>query len=71
MKNRTTETPQLSLWAWRIVVNEFEEKLSDLMRSHNYYESKEDEKNVKEIESKIRETEMVINELYGYNPEEE
>lgn len=70
MKNKITETPQLSLWAWRIVVNHFDEKLSDLRRSHTYYENKEDEKNVKEIECKIRETEMVINELYGYNPEE-
>lgn len=70
MKNRTTETPQLSLWAWRIVVNHFDEELSDLIRSHTYYENKEDEKNVKEIECKIRETEMVLNELYGYNPEE-
>lgn len=70
MENRITETPQLSLWAWRIVVNEFEEKLSNLMLSHNYYESKEDEKNVKEIECKIRKTKMVLNELYGYNPEE-
>ena len=71
MKNRTTETPQLSLWAWRIIVNEFESKLENLRELHSLYTDKGNEEKLKNTERDIRNVEMVINELYGYGPEEE
>lgn len=70
MKSKATETPQLSLWAWRIVVNQFVEKLNDLGRAHAYHVNNKDDEKIKETNREIRETEMVLNELYGYDSEE-
>jgi hypothetical protein len=70
MKNKITETPQLSLWAWRIIVNEFEKKREELEDSLTYYENASDEDGIKMTTKKTREIDMILDELYGYNPEE-
>lgn len=70
MKTRTTETPQLSLWVWRIIVNEFEKKREELEDSLAYYEKTSDEDGIKRTTKKTREIDMILDELYGYNPEE-
>lgn len=70
MKNKITETPQLSLWAWRIIVNEFEKKREEFEDSLAYYEKTSDEDKIKGTTKKTREIDMILDELYGYNPEE-
>lgn len=70
MKNRTTETPQLSLWAWHLIVNELEKKRSELENDIAYYGKIAEEDRIKEATKKAREIDMVLDELYGYDPEE-